>query len=118
VFNSARAVCLCVADTNCSSGKCVNADNQCTGTCSGNTGAPRDSEDCESATSVANAWSCSIGNCSDVSSPSGQCTAAGVPCWCTSDSQCPSGALCANWSGCASGACSGTGAGNAFHCVP
>jgi hypothetical protein len=53
-----------------------------------------------------------------VSSPSGTCTSAGVPCWCTSDAQCPSGTQCGSWSGCASGACSGTGTGNAFHCVP
>jgi hypothetical protein len=41
-----------------------------------------------------------------------------VPCWCTSDSQCPTGAQCANWGGCAAGSCTGTGTGNAFHCVP
>jgi hypothetical protein len=118
VFNAARGACLCVADSNCSSGKCVNADNQCTGTCSGGASATRDSEDCETAMATANAWSCPMGNCSDVSSPTGQCTAAGVPCWCTSDSECPSGTLCATWAGCQAGSCSGTGTGNAFHCVP
>jgi len=116
VLNSTKTACLCVADTDCSSGKCVNANGQCTGSCTGSP--PNDNEDCETATSVASAWSCSIGNCSNVSSPSGQCTAAGTPCWCTSDSQCPSGTQCASWAGCASGACTGTGAGNAFHCVP
>ena len=116
VPNSAKTACLCVADSNCSSGKCVNADSRCTATCSGS--GPADSEGCVTATSVANAWSCSMGNCDNVSSPSGKCTAAGAPCWCTSDSQCPSGAQCASWAGCASGSCTGSGTGNAFHCVP
>lgn len=116
VPNSGRTACLCVSDTNCSSGKCVNANNQCTGTCL--VMGPKDSENCETATSVANGWSCSIGNCSNVTAPGGQCTAAGVPCWCTSDSQCPSGGKCAGWSGCAPGACTGDGNGNGFHCVP
>jgi hypothetical protein len=53
-----------------------------------------------------------------VSSPSGMCTATGVPCWCTSDSQCPAGAQCSTWAGCGSGTCTGTGTGNAMHCVP
>jgi hypothetical protein len=71
------------------------------------------------ATSVANNWSCSTGNCNNVSSPTGQCTAGGVPCWCTSDSQCPAGTKCAAWSGCASGACTAdAGTSDAFHCVP
>jgi hypothetical protein len=116
VPNSGHTACLCVADSDCSSGKCVNSNSQCTGTCTGSGSA--DDEDCRTATSVANTWSCSLGNCDNVSSPSGTCTAAGVPCWCTSDAQCPSGAQCASWAGCASGACSGSGTGNAFHCVP
>jgi hypothetical protein len=115
VINSTKTACLCVADSDCSSGKCVNKDSQCTGMCTGTGGA--DSEDCQTAASVANAWSCSIGNCSNVSSPSGTCTAAGVPCWCTSDSQCPSGAQCGTWSGCASSGCTGSGSGNPFNCV-
>jgi hypothetical protein len=115
VPNSGHSACLCVADSNCSSGKCVNA-GQCTGTCTGS--APNDSEDCVTATSVANAWSCSIGNCDDVRSPSGQCTAAGIACWCTSDSQCPAGARCNSWAGCAADACTGSGTGNPFNCVP
>jgi hypothetical protein len=119
VLNSAKTACLCVADSDCSSGKCVNKDSQCTvaGMCTGSGTA--DSEDCETAVSVANAWSCSIGNCDSVSSPTGLCTAAGIPCWCTSDSQCPSSTQCASWSGCASGACMGSGGpSNPFHCVP
>jgi hypothetical protein len=116
VLNAAKTACLCVDDSSCSSGKCVNKDAQCTGTCSGSGSA--DSEDCQTASSVANTWSCSIGNCDNVSSPTGQCTAQGLPCWCTSDSQCPMGTLCATWAGCGSGACSGTAtAGNPFHCV-
>ena len=35
VLNSAKTACLCVADSDCSSGKCVNKDSQCTGTCTG-----------------------------------------------------------------------------------
>jgi hypothetical protein len=116
VLSAGDTACLCVADSDCSSGKCVNASGQCTGTCTG--AAPMDSEDCETATSSANAWSCSSGNCDDVTSPSAACAAAGVPCWCTSDSQCPSGAHCVGWAGCAVGACTGSGVGNAFNCVP
>jgi hypothetical protein len=116
VINAGKTACLCVADSNCSSGKCINKDSQCTGTCTGS-GTP-DSEDCETATTVANMWSCAVGNCSNVSSPTGMCSAAGVPCWCTSDSQCPGGTQCASWSGCASGACTGSGAADSFHCAP
>jgi hypothetical protein len=117
VINAAKTACLCVDDSNCSSLKCVNKDSQCTGTCTGNGTA--DSEDCLTAVTVANTWSCSAGNCNNVSSPTGQCTAGGVPCWCTSDSQCPAGMQCAAWSGCASGACTGDGGtSDAFHCVP
>jgi hypothetical protein len=132
VVNSGKTACLCVADSDCSSKKCVNKDSQCTGTCTGTGSA--DSDDCVTATSVANAWSCVAGNCSNVSSPTGQCTAAGIPCWCTSDTQCPDGTRCAAWSGCAAGACTGAAAtdagaaadagadagltSGAFHCVP
>ncbi len=116
VLNAAKTACLCVADSDCSSGKCVNTSGQCTGTCTG-TGS-MDAEGCVTATSVANVWSCSAGNCSNVGAPSGTCTSAGVPCWCTSDSQCSEGALCSAWAGCAAGACTGTGTGNAFNCVP
>ncbi len=35
VCDSSHAVCLCVADSDCSSGLCVNAGGRCTGTCSG-----------------------------------------------------------------------------------
>jgi hypothetical protein len=115
VLNSGKTACLCVADSDCASHKCVNANSQCTGTCTGSGSA--DTEDCETATSVPLTWSCSSGNCQDVKSPSGTCSAAGVPCWCTSDAQCPDGARCANWVGCASEACTGSGTGNAFNCV-
>jgi len=116
VLVSGGSACLCVADSDCSSGTCVNANSQCTGTCTAT--APHDSQDCETVTSVANGWSCSIGNCDEVTAPSGRCTAAGVPCWCTSDAQCPGETHCVSWAGCAEGACTGTGTGNAFHCVP
>jgi hypothetical protein len=115
VPNSGNSACICVADSDCSSGKCLNSNGQCTGTCTGSGSA--DSEGCQTATSVANAWSCLLGNCNDVPSPSGMCTSAGVPCWCTSDAQCPSGA-CVTWAGCAQGACTGAGTGNAFNCSP
>jgi hypothetical protein len=120
VLNSGGTACLCVADGDCSSGKCVNANSQCSPSsgCTGSASGTYDSEDCQTATSTADAWSCSLGNCDTVTSPSGACTATGVPCWCTSNAQCPNGALCSSWNGCASGACTGSGTGNAFHCVP
>ncbi|HTB73651.1 MAG TPA: hypothetical protein VK762_10425, partial [Polyangiaceae bacterium] len=115
VLNAAHSACLCVADSNCSSGKCVNADTQCTGTCTG--ASPADNQDCRTAESVASSWSCPVGNCNTATSPTDTCAAAGVPCWCTTDSQCPAGATCATWAGCTAGACTGAGTGNAFHCV-
>jgi hypothetical protein len=39
VCSTTHTACLCVADTNCSSGKCVNSASRCTGTCTGS-GAP------------------------------------------------------------------------------
>ncbi|HTB71624.1 MAG TPA: hypothetical protein VK762_00210 [Polyangiaceae bacterium] len=116
VLNSNGNACLCVADSNCSSGKCVNFASQCTGTCTGS--GASDSEGCQTTASVANAWSCSLGNCDDVTSSTGSCSAAGVPCWCTSDSQCPNGSLCVSWAGCGPGACTGTGTPGPFHCAP
>jgi hypothetical protein len=35
VCSSTHTACLCVADSNCSSGRCVNTASQCTGTCTG-----------------------------------------------------------------------------------
>jgi hypothetical protein len=35
VCSTSHTACLCVADSNCSSGKCVNSGSQCTGTCTG-----------------------------------------------------------------------------------
>jgi hypothetical protein len=40
-----------------------------------------------------------------------------VPCWCTSDSQCGT-SKCAAWAGCATGACTGSGVLDSFHCAP
>ncbi|HEX4446866.1 MAG TPA: hypothetical protein VH044_09025 [Polyangiaceae bacterium] len=118
VLNADHSACLCVADSNCSSGKCVNSNSQCSVSCTGE--APADKEDCRTATSIANAWSCAAGTCNTATSPNGGCAAAGVPCWCTSDAQCGSGTHCAAWAGCPSGACTGTANVNAsaFHCVP
>jgi hypothetical protein len=112
--NTARTACLCVADSDCSSGKCVNANSQCTGACTGSGAA--DGANCQLLTSATTAWTCSTGNCSSVTSATGVCTAADIPCWCTSDSQCPNG-KCAPWAGCAAGACSGSGAPDGFNCV-
>jgi hypothetical protein len=61
-------------------------------------------------------YACSMGNCSNVLSPNGTCGAAGIPCYCTQDSECSSG-RCVPWPGCATGACSGTGASDGFHCA-
>ncbi len=120
VLNPAKTACVCVSDADCSSGKCVNADNVCTnGTTSSNcsgTGTP-DATNCATVTSTATAYSCPIGACNDVASPTSSCTAAGVPCWCTSDSQCGT-SKCAAWAGCATGACTGSGVLDSFHCAP
>jgi len=112
--SAAHSACLCVADSDCASGKCVSAA-QCTGTCTG-TGSP-DVAGCQIATSAPTAYGCPQGNCRDVTSPTGTCTAASVACWCTSDALC-SGGTCVTWAGCASGACTGSGAGDGFHCSP
>jgi hypothetical protein len=109
-----HTACLCVSDSNCASGKCVNANSQCTGSCTGSGVA--DSANCQLLTSVTTGWTCSTGNCSDVTSPTGTCTAAGIPCWCTTDAQCKTG-KCAPWAGCASGACTAVGTPDALNCV-
>jgi hypothetical protein len=117
--NSAHTACLCVADTDCPSSKCSNVTSQCgSNICTGSTmtGA-YDAVDCALITSAASAWSCSAGTCDNVASPSGTCSSAGVPCWCTGDSQC-SGGLCVNWAGCPAGACTGTATPDALNCVP
>jgi hypothetical protein len=114
VSDPSHTACLCVADSNCASGKCVNANSQCTGSCTGSGVA--DSANCQLLTSATTGWTCSSGNCNDVTSPTGTCTAAGVPCWCTNDAQCM-GSKCAPWVGCMSGACTGTGATDAFNCA-
>jgi hypothetical protein len=52
VTNSGHTACLCVADSDCPSGVCANASNQCTGTCSGTgAGGTYDSADCQLLTS-------------------------------------------------------------------
>lgn len=48
-----QMACLCVADADCSSGKCVNKGNQCTGTCTGSGAA--DTANCQPLVSVATA---------------------------------------------------------------
>ncbi len=116
VLNSAHTACLCVDDSDCSSGKCVNNDNQCSGSCTGAT--PADGEDCRTAMATPTAWECPLGNCDTATSSTSSCSAVNVSCWCTSDSQCPAGAKCAAWAGCQAGMCTGTGSGNPFHCVP
>jgi hypothetical protein len=52
VSNAAHTACLCVADSDCPSGKCSNVNSQCTGTCSGTTTASTyDVADCQLLTS-------------------------------------------------------------------
>ncbi len=53
VCNAAHTACTCVADPDCSSGKCVNASGQCTGTCTGSGTA--DGTGCQTLVSAANA---------------------------------------------------------------
>ncbi|MGH7434342.1 MAG: hypothetical protein ACRENE_01560 [Polyangiaceae bacterium] len=117
VLNSAHSACVCVADSDCSSGKCVNKNSQCTGTCTGSGAA--DSQNCQTASSTAQTWACPVGNCKTATSPGATCSAGGVPCWCTADTQCPGETRCSSWAGCGdAGACTGSGTGNAFNCVP
>ncbi len=113
-LTSAATSCFCVEDSECSTGACVSS-GQCTGTCTG-VGEP-DVTNCLILTAVPTTYACASGNCSDVASPASTCSAAGVPCWCTSDPQCVSG-RCVRWAGCATGACSGSGTADAFHCAP
>jgi hypothetical protein len=118
VCSSGQTACLCVADSDCPSGECSNANGQCTGTCTGATTAGTyDSADCALAASVPSSWSCAAGTCDDVTSPGGVCRGSGVSCWCTSDSEC-TGGLCVSWAGCAAGACTGSGTPDGFHCAP
>jgi hypothetical protein len=50
--NSAHTACLCVADSDCPTGKCANVGGQCTGTCTGSTAAGTyDVTDCQLFTS-------------------------------------------------------------------
>ena len=113
--NAGHTACLCVADSDCSSGKCANSSGQCTGTCSGS--GATDGADCQTLVSAATVWACSVGNCDTVTTAAGACAAAGVACWCTADTQCTSG-HCAEWVGCAAGACSGSGTADGMNCVP
>ncbi len=116
--------CWCTSDSACpTSGKCVDdpTQNQCNGQgpCTGS-GSNYDGMHCQLASPgiplCMAQFSCSVGNCDDVTSSSGTCGAAGTPCWCTADAQCPSG-KCAGWAGCAAGACTGQGQVDQFNCV-
>jgi hypothetical protein len=50
--NAGHTACLCVADTDCASGKCSNVSSQCTGTCTGTTtSGTYDVTDCQVITS-------------------------------------------------------------------
>ena len=104
-------------------GKCINdsTQKQCDGKgpCTGS-GTSWDGMHCQLAdpgipAACSSSFSCAKGNCSDVTTSTGTCSAAGTSCWCTSDGQCGSG-TCVDWTGCASGACTGAGAPDAFHC--
>lgn len=120
----AAQCCWCTSDSACPvSGKCVNdaTQNQCNGQgpCTGS-GSNYDGMHCQLGRPgiplCAAQSSCAVGNCDDVTAATGTCGAAGTPCWCTVDAQCPSGG-CASWAGCAAGACTGSGATDAFNCV-
>jgi hypothetical protein len=122
---SSYQCCWCTSDSACSvSGKCINDSTlkNCMGKgpCTG-TGTNFDAMHCQLTSPgipmCALTNSCAKGNCDDVTSPAGACTASGTACWCTNDSQC-SGRKCVPWAGCASGACTGSGAADCFHCAP
>ena len=114
IASSDLSACLCAADSNCSSGKCVNADSRCSGTCTG--AGTADESECQVPTSAPSAWSCPVGACATATTPNQACAASGVACQCTSDPQCATG-RCVDWAGCSPGACSGTGSSDAFHCA-
>jgi hypothetical protein len=116
--------CWCTSDSACPvSMKCVNdpTQNQCSGQgpCTGS-GSSYDGMHCQLASPgiplCTTQYACSVGNCDDVTSSSGACSATGTACWCTADAQCPSHG-CASWAGCAAGACTGQGQTDSFHCV-
>jgi hypothetical protein len=87
---------------------------RCTGSCTGS-GTP-DVAGCAIPTANPTAYACPKGACSDISSPAAPCTASGVACWCAGDADCARG-RCVAWVGCPAGACSGSGATDAFHCA-
>ena len=128
--NSAHTYCVCTADSACPSGACIATLGQNEGagqcghgsTCSG--AGSGDNMLCATVTEpgtelAATTATCpaGAGNCSNVSSSSGTCSAAGVACWCTTNSQCASG-VCRTWAGC-SGTCSGASGAttDTFNCV-
>jgi hypothetical protein len=125
--SSSYQCCWCTSDSACSvSGKCINDATQknCMGKgpCTG-TGTNFDAMHCQLTSPgipmCAPTYSCAKGNCDDVTSPAGTCSAAGTPCWCTNDSQCTSPShKCVSWAGCAGGACTGSGTPDCFHCAP
>jgi hypothetical protein len=137
VGGGASPVCLCVRDSDCSTGKCGyissggNNDNHTgcgsTGNCSGGT-TNLDAANCLIVDPVGSPIeACAKGGCDNAS---GACTAAGQSCYCTIDSQCPGGANgtaggghCVKTTGhnelsCGAGTtnCSGTGSADAFDC--
>jgi hypothetical protein len=114
VCSAAHNACLCASDSDCASGKCV-AAAQCKGTTCTGAGSP-DVAGCQVPMAGPTGFGCAKGNCSSVTSSAGTCGAAGVPCWCASDADC-NNTQCVIWAGCSAGACTGTGAPDAFHCV-
>ncbi len=112
---SAPYLCMCTADAQCSSGKCIPSaalagNNNCNGggagACSG-TGTP-DAFGCAPLLSTTNAttYSCSEGGCN--TSGGGCGTTSGTRCYCFNDSQCP-GSTCARVTGQNDVSCVGTG---------
>jgi hypothetical protein len=110
VISSGNTSCLCVADSNCSSGKCVNLSGQCTGTCTGSGTA--DAEDCQilaAATGPASYY------CNTTLSPTPVPSTGHTACLCAADSDCSSG-RCGNSSSQCTGTCTGSGAVDGTDC--
>jgi hypothetical protein len=120
--------CWCTSDGACPvTRKCINDSSlhncnghgPCTGVDNGNKNF--DAMHCQLTSPgipmCAASFSCTNGNCNNVTSPAGTCSGAGTLCYCTADTQCAIG-KCANWAGCAAGACTGSGTADGFNCVP
>ena len=103
--------CKCVADSQCATGKCLPWTGCATGACTGNGTA--NAFGCQDPPKIPTACTASTFACA---APA-VCDPTHAYCWCTDDSQCPSG-LCVDWTGC-TGNCTGpSGTLDSAHCVP